>query len=95
LTRVISHSIRVLGRDLQVKSTASSEHVAEVEALVNTKLSEAEASLSGQDTQLVVILTLMNLAEELISAREKSEEQGRLLMERVGALLTRMDVQGA
>ncbi|MBJ6801817.1 cell division protein ZapA [Geomonas propionica] len=90
---IATHSIRVLGRELQVKSVATPEHVAQVEALVNEKLAEAEAKVSGADTQLVVILALMNLAEACLDARKQLEEEQRTCSERVAGLIERLDRQ--
>jgi len=70
-----SHRIKVLGRELTVKSTSSAEHVGEVEALVNRKLAEARAQVPVGDPQVPVILALMNLAETCISLSRELEEQ--------------------
>ena len=90
---VATHSIRILGRDLQVKSVATPEHVAQVEALVNEKLSEAEGAVSGGDTQMVVILALMNLAESCLNAQSDLAEERHLLSERIAGLIERLDRQ--
>ncbi|WP_224963417.1 cell division protein ZapA [Geomonas subterranea] len=90
---IATHSIRVLGRELQVKSVATPEHVAQVEALVNEKLAEAEAKVSGGDTQLVVILALMNLAEACLDAQKQLVEEQRTCSERVAGLIERLDRQ--
>lgn len=90
---IATHSIRVLGRELQVKSVATPEHVAQVETLVNDKLAEAQAKVSGGDTQLVIILALMNLAEACLDARKQLEEEQRTCTERVMGLIERLDRQ--
>jgi cell division protein ZapA len=86
-----THSIRVLGRDLQVKSAAAAGHVAEVEALVNEKVAEANASTNGGDTQMVAILAMMNLAEAYLAAKNELEEGRRVSTERLTSLLERLD----
>lgn len=88
---MVTHSIKVLGRDLQVKSEATPEEVAEVESLVNTTLTEAGAAVTGGDSQLVVILALINLAGACLKARKESEELQQSLDGRVAALLARID----
>ena len=93
MATLFTHTIRVLGRELQVKSAAPAELVAEVETLVNEKLAEANRSLNGGDTQLVVILTLMNLAEALVTARRAHDDESRSLNERAAALIARLDAQ--
>lgn len=82
-----THGIRVLGRDLQVKSVATPEHVAQVEALVNEKLAEAGAAVTGGDNQIVVILALMNLAESCLGAQKELAEQRRVCNERVSGMI--------
>ena len=90
---ISTHSIRVLGRDLQVKSVSTPEHVAQVEALVNDKLAEAGTAVSGGDNQVVVILAMMNLAEAYLAAQKELEEERRICRERVAGLLERLDGQ--
>jgi cell division protein ZapA len=90
---ISTHSIRVLGRDLQVKSVSPPEHVAQVEALVNEKLAEADAAVSGGDSQVVVILAMMNIAEAYLAAQKELEEERRSCKERVARLLGRLDRQ--
>ncbi|WP_136527064.1 cell division protein ZapA [Geomonas ferrireducens] len=90
---VATHSIRVLGRDLQVKSVATPEHVAQVETLVNQKLAEAEGAVPGGDTQMVVILALMNLAESCLNAQKELAEERRICGERIVGLIERLDRQ--
>jgi cell division protein ZapA len=65
----ISHRIRLLGRDIQVRSSASAEAVQEVENFVNGKLAEVAASLPNADQQLVTLLALLNVAESYLAAR--------------------------
>ena len=85
------HRIRILGRELQVRSEASSDQVRDIEAFVNDKLAEVAGSLKGSDPQLVAILTLMNIAEaylSLVRAREGLRQQEA---ERIRHLLQRLD----
>ena len=88
---ISTHTITVLGRDLQVKSTSTPEHVAQVEALVNDKLAEAGAALSGGDSQVVVILAMMNIAEAYLAAKKECEEERHACRERVTGLLGKLD----
>ena len=81
----------MLGRELQVRSTASAESVREVEAFVNEKLAEVAAAVKTTDSQIVAILTLMNIAESYLAlARENalSRQQGR---ERISRLLHQLE----
>ncbi len=63
----------MLGRELQVRSAASSETVCEVEAIVNAKLAEVAAAVQVSDTQLVAILALMNIAEAYLAVRKERD----------------------
>ena len=86
-----SHRVRVLGRELQVRSSASAESVREVEALVNEKLAEVAASVKTTDMQIVAILTLMNIAESylaLVTENVSSRQEGR---ERISRLLQQLE----
>ncbi len=67
-----SHRIRVMGRELQVRSAASPEAVQAVEAFVNDKLTEVSGALASADSQLVAILALLNVAESYLSLRRET-----------------------
>jgi cell division protein ZapA len=81
----------VLGRELQVKSSAHSEEVREIEAFVNGKLAGVAASIKGSDPQLVAILALMNIAEGYISLVRESESSRQSEAERLNLLLQKID----
>jgi len=86
-----SHRVRVLGRELQVRSTSSAESVREVEAFVNEKLAVVAASVRTSDSQIVAILALMNIAESylaLVRENASSRQQGR---ERISRLLQQLE----
>lgn len=81
-----SHRICVMGRELQVRSAASSETVREVEAIVNAKLAEVAAAVQVSDTQLVAILALMNIAEAYLTVqkeRDLLQSQGEATVRRL------------
>jgi cell division protein ZapA (FtsZ GTPase activity inhibitor) len=86
-----SHRVRVLGRELQVRSEAPAEAVQEVEAFVNGKLAEVAASVKTADSQIVAILTLMNIAEAYLALTRENEffrQQGN---EKISRLLQRLE----
>ena len=86
-----SHRVRVLGRELQVRSTAPAESVREIERFVNEKLKEVAATVNTNDTQIIAILALMNISESYLAlARENasSRQQGR---ERISRLLQQLE----
>ena len=88
------HRIRVLGRELQVKSTTTLESVLEAESYVNERVAEVAASVTGGDSQVVAILTLMTLAEEHLSSARKKEADRRIDAERINRLLDKLDSVG-
>jgi len=90
---ISTHSIRVLGRDLQVKSVSTPEHVAQVEGLVNEKLAEAGAAVTGGDDQVIVVLAMMNLAEACLAAQKELEAERTACRVRVAGLIGRLDQQ--
>jgi cell division protein ZapA len=64
----------VLGREISVRSSATPEKVRAVELLVNTKLQQIGAALKSGDAQLVLMLALLNTAEELLDLQGQREE---------------------
>jgi len=86
-----AHRIRILGRELQIRSSARPEKVAEVEAFVNRKLAEVEGAMNGGDAQMVAILTMMNIAESYLSTTRNQFVGETLQRERMESLLHRID----
>ncbi len=83
---VASHRICILGRELQVRSSAAPETVGEVESFVNAKLAEVSAAVQSGDTQLVAILALMNIAEDFLAAvreRDSLRSEGESALRRL------------
>jgi cell division protein ZapA len=80
-----------MGRELQVRSSASPEEVRDIEDFVNRKLAEVSASIKGSDPQLVAILTLMNIAEEYLSLLRGNEASRKHGTERLTTLLQKID----
>ncbi len=67
-----SYCIRILGRELQVRSSATPESVQEIEAFVNETVSRVESRVTnGGDRLAVAILTLMTMAEEHLRLAKK------------------------
>ncbi len=84
------HRIRILGRELQVRSSASPETVREVEAFVNGKLAEVASAVSSADSQVVAILALMNIAEAYLAQAREVETCRQVCREGVPRLLKRI-----
>lgn len=85
-----SYRIKVLGRELLVKSKASAETVKEIETFVNGKVSEVATKVKGGDPQIVAILALMNIAEAYLSLVKEKDSVG-VQAEKVNRLLQRLD----
>jgi cell division protein ZapA len=77
----------VLGRELKVRSISSAESVREVEAFVNERLAEVAASVKTTDSQIVAILTLMNIAESYLALARESDMCKQQGSERISRLL--------
>ena len=88
---ITTHIVRVLGRELQLKSSSTPEHVAQVEALVNAKLAEAQAAVASGDSQLVIILAMMNLAEASLEAQKQVEAERTISRTRLAELIGQLD----
>jgi cell division protein ZapA len=81
----------VLGRELQLRSQASPDHVREVEAFVNSIIAEAAESTKGGDLQILAIVALMNLAEGHLSLSQAHEELKQQQKELALSLIEKID----
>ncbi len=88
------HRVMVLGRDLQVRSLAPPETVREIEAFVNGKLTEVASSVKSGDSQLVAILTLLNIAEAYLDLAREHASSMQKEKERIYRLLELINNQG-
>jgi cell division protein ZapA len=86
-----SHRVRVLGRELQVRSTATAETVREVEAFVNERLKEAAALLNTTDPQIIAILALMNIAESYLALISENDVRRSEGSERISRILCEVE----
>ena len=64
-----AHAVRVLGREISVRSSATAEKVQAVETFVNNRLQEIGSALKSGDAQLVLTLALLNTAEEMLDLK--------------------------
>ena len=62
----VEHTIRLLGREVAIKSEATPEHVRAIEALVTEQL----ASVAGLPHQQALTIVALALADDLIRERE-------------------------
>jgi len=85
-----AHSVRVLGRDISVRSSAPTEKVLAVETFVNDRLHEIGSALKSADAQLVLTLALLNTTEEMLELRD-ARESDNTLENRMRGILDRLD----
>jgi len=85
-----AHSVRVLGREISVRSSAPAEKVQAVENFVNERLQEIGSALKSGDAQLVLTLALLNTAEEMLDLRG-AKESDKALDTRARTLLEKLE----
>ena len=81
-----AHSVRVLGRDISVRSSAPVEKVQAVETFVNDRLQEIGSALKSGDAQLVLTLALLNTAEEMLELRAARQAEAPLESKLLGMI---------
>lgn len=81
-----AHTVRVLGRDISVRSSAPAEKVHAVESFVNGRLQEIGSALKSGDAQLILTLALLNTAEEMLDLRAAREADTTLESNLLGML---------
>lgn len=69
------HRVKVLGREVQVRTTASPDQVREIEAFVNSTINGLRDSMKTSDPQVIAIVALLNLAEACL---QRAHEQDRM-----------------
>jgi cell division protein ZapA len=85
-----AHLLTVLGREIPVRSSASEEKVRQIETFVNTRIDAIRTKLTTADPQLLVTLTLLNLAESYLELQARQADS-KMLDARVSKLLERLD----
>lgn len=85
-----SHIVRVLGREISVRSSAPAERVQAVETFVNNRLQEIGSALKSGDAQLVLSLALLNTAEETLNLRDQQESE-QAVENKLRGIITRLE----
>jgi len=69
-------SVRVViyGDEYSIKGDADSETVKKIAEFVTTKMFEVQKSIASRDKVKVAVLSAMNIAEELLTYKEKCQE---------------------
>jgi cell division protein ZapA len=85
-----AHLLTVLGREIPVRSSASEEKVRQIETFVNTRIDAIRTKMTTADPQLLVTLTLLNLAESYLELQAR-QAGSKMLDTKVNTLLERLD----
>jgi len=86
------HRIRVLGREIQVRSSATPEAVQEVEAYIERKIAEVSASIPAADQQLVTLLTLLNITESYLALQREGSQSGNGFEKRIERIAIKIEM---
>lgn len=86
-----SHRIRVLGREIQVKSAASDESVREIEDYLNERAEAVALSLPNADQQLVALLLLLNTTESYLALRKGDMSEVEGFQSAIESMITKID----
>ncbi len=88
-----SHRIKVLDREINVRTTADGDTVRDIEFFVNRRLAEVEDTGKTGDKELAAILTLMNIAEDYLALEKKIKLSSNLENERIFRLMQLVDTR--
>jgi cell division protein ZapA len=85
-----AHVVRVLGREISVRSSSPVEQVRAVEEFVNTRLQEIGSTLKSGDAQLVLTLALLNTVEELLCVRNQKDSE-QAVVDKLRGIIDRLE----
>ena len=86
-----SHRIRILGREIQVKSSSSIESVREVEEYLHERAAEVALSLPNADQHLIALLVLLNITESYLALRRGEPSGGAGLQQAVDSMVAKIN----
>jgi cell division protein ZapA len=86
-----SHRVRVLGKELHVRSTSPVESVREIERFVNEKIEEVAAAVNTTDPQIIAILALMNISESYLALARENDACRQQGSERLSRMLCELE----
>jgi cell division protein ZapA len=85
------HRVKVFGREVQVRSSASAEDVREVESYVNNTITQVQTSMKTTDFQILAILTILNIAESYLLQSRECAQQEHFTREKISRLSRHID----
>jgi len=86
-----SHRIRILGREIQVKSSSSIESVREVEEYLHERAAEVALSLPNADQHLIALLVLLNITESYLALRRGEPSGGAEFQQAVDSMVVKIN----
>jgi len=85
------HRVKVFGREVQVRSSASAEDVREVESYVNDTIAQVQTSMKTTDFQILATLALLNIAESFLLQTRECSLQEHFVRENISRLTRHID----
>ncbi len=85
------HRVKVFGREVQVRSSASAEDVREIESYVNDTIAQVQTSMKTTDFQILATLALLNIAESFLLQSRESSLQEHFVREKIARLTRQID----
>jgi|GEM_PF-2361333 len=67
--------INILGQKIKIATDSDAEHINMVVSFVEKKYEEAKGSIKGLNNQSLLIMTLLNVADELIKLRKNKAKE--------------------
>lgn len=85
------HRVKVFGREVQVRSSASAEDVREVELYVNDTIAQVQTSMKTTDFQILATMALLNIAESFLLQSRECSLQENFVRDKVSRLTRHID----
>ena len=84
------HEITVMGREFRIRSESGREHLEAVARFVDERIQQVSTGQRHVAVQNLLLLTAMNLADELFRMREREDRLRDSIRQSSQALLARM-----
>ena len=83
--------VEILGQRYAIRSEAPPDYVRQLVAYVEKRVQEVRGDAPGQDTTKVLVLTALDLTDELLRLREEQGKGDIDVTARLGALIKLLD----
>ena len=74
MSSIESVRVTIFGDEYSIKGDSDNETIKRVVEYVNNKMSAVQNSIASRDKVKIAVLSAMNIAEELLSYKEKCQE---------------------